>query len=160
MTVIKELDKEFRLPVHVLEKFIGYEANNNSKRIKSEHLNYFSIVVLLYYIGDFSKYSDVKRSLVNYIKEYIELIPPEKRSKSSEITHLILDIFTCPFITVIDKKEIFNIFKNGSPNQYDNLVECILDFQKKKNINYWFTKWKRFNLAKEFEYKKSQEVYS
>lgn len=160
LTVTKELDKDFRLPVPILEKFIGFETIGTEKQIKSNHLNYFSIVVLLYYLGDYSKYFDIKTALIAYIKTYILSIPCEKRSKSSEITHLILDLLTCPFITTIEKKEIFNIFKNGSPNEYDNIVEDILDFQKKNNINYWFTKWKRFNLAKEFEYKKSQEVYS
>lgn len=87
----------------------------------------------------------------------------EKRSKCSELTHLILDLLSCPYVTIYDKRRFFVIYKDSK--RYTNIkedfetVDKILIFQK-KYIKYWFTKWERFNLVKELEYKKSQEVYS
>lgn len=90
LTLIKELGKDFRLPINILEEFIGCEKIDDTKQIKYEHLNYFSITVLLYYLGDTLLYNDLKNMIINYTLSYIEKTPIEKRSKSSELTHLIL----------------------------------------------------------------------
>lgn len=161
LTVIRELGKEFRIPETILEKFIGYDKNE--KEIPNYHLNYFSIVVLLYYLGHSTKYKNIRFSLITYIENYIKSFPVEKRSKCSELTHLILDLLSCPYVTIYDKRRFFVIYKDSK--RYTNIkedfetVDKILIFQK-KYIKYWFTKWERFNLVKELEYKKSQEVYS
>jgi len=160
LTVIKELDKDFKLPVNTLEEFIGCENTNDGYNIKNVYLNYFSITVILYYLGGSERYVTLTEMIIKYTENYIKLIPAEKRSKSSELTHLILDLLVCPYIDEKDKKKLFNLFKGASNNELDSEVEKLLIFFKKYKINYWFTKWKRFNLAKEFEYKKSQEVYS
>lgn len=160
LTLIKELGKDFRLPINIIEEFIGCEKIDDTKQIKYEHLNYFSITVLLYYLGDTLLYNDLKNMIINYTLSYIEKTPIEKRSKSSELTHLILDLLVCPYIEEVDKKKLFNKFKGFSEGGLDKEVGKLLIFFKKYKINYWFTKWKRFNLAKELEYKKSQEVYS
>lgn len=157
LTVIRELDREFRIPEVRLENFIGFD--NDKNEIPDKHLNYFSIVVLLFYIGHSNKYPKIKVALNAYIESYIRSFPIEKRSKSSELTHLILDLLACPFIDDIFKIKIYSIYKNYSTTIEILSARKIVYFHK-KNIKYWFTKWERFNLAKELEYKKSQEVYS
>lgn len=157
LTVIRELDRDFRIPEVRLETFIGY--NNDKNEIPDKHLNYFSIVVLLFYIGHSKKYPQIKVALNAYIENYIKSFPIEKRSKSSELTHLILDLLACPFISDIFKIKIYSIYKNYSTKKEILSARKVIYFHK-KNIKYWFTKWERFNLAKELEYKKSQEVYS
>ncbi|SHF44966.1 hypothetical protein [Chryseobacterium takakiae] len=126
-------------------------------------MNYFSIVVILYYLGHSTKFNRVKTALKSYIKEYIKIFPVEKRNKSSELTHLILDLIACPYLDIKYKRKIFIIYKDSKTfteaKESINTLNKILDFQK-NNVKYWFTKWERFNLAKELEYKKSQEVYS
>ncbi len=157
LTVIRELDKEYRIPEVRLAKFIGYDYE--TKEIPECQLNYFSIVVLLYYIGYSKKYENIKLALFKYIEEYIKIVPIEKRGKSSELTHLLLDLLSCPYLEDIFKIKIYSIYKNFTSKK--ELIEArkVIYFNK-KNHKYWFTKWERFNLAKELEYKKSQEVYS
>lgn len=157
LTIIKELDRDFRIPEVRLETFIGFD--NNKNKIPDKHLNYFSIVVLLFYIGHSKKYPKIKVALNTYIKNYINSFPVEKRSKSSELTHLILDLLACPFIEDAIKLNMYSIYKNYSSVSELKISMKVVNFHK-KNIKYWFTKWERFNLAKELEYKKSQEVYS
>lgn len=157
LTVIRELDRDFRIPEVRLETFIGFD--NDKNEIPDKHLNYFSIVVLLFYIGHSKKYPKIKDALNNYIKNYIKSFPNEKRGKSSELTHLILDLLSCPFIDYAFKINLYSIYKNYSTVAELKTAKIVVDFHK-NNIKYWFTKWERFNLAKELEYKKSQEVYS
>jgi len=154
LTIIRELDKEFRIPEISLERFIGLKEN----RIEDGKLNYFSIVVLLFYIGHSKKYPKIRIALLDYIESYVMSFPVEKRGKSSELTLLILDLMTCPFIEDIYKIKMFSLYKNYSKKDLFKVRKII--YFHKKHINYWFTKWERFNLAKELEYKKSQEVYS
>lgn len=161
LTVIKELDREFRIPEAGLERFIGY--NNDQNKIPDNQLNYFSIMVLLFYIGHSKKYQKINNALQNYIENYISSFPIEKRGKSSELTHLIIDLIACPFFTKQNKRRFFAKYKgskivNDLKSDFENL-DRILNFQK-KHMRYGFTKWERFKLAKELEYKKSQEVYS
>lgn len=154
-TIIKELDKEFRVPEVTLAKFIGLNGN----AIPDKKLNYFSIVVLIFYLGHSKQYPIIKQALLEYIERYIASFPVEIRGKSSEVTHLILDLMACPFIEDRQKIKIFGIYKNYStPNQLLQARKVI--YFHKKHMKFWFTRWERFNLAKEFEYKKSQEVYS
>jgi len=157
LTVIRELDREFRIPEVRLAKFIGFDYEKNE--IPEKQLNYFSIVVLLFYIGHSKKYSKIKDALNIYIENYIKSFPIEKRGKSSELTHLILDLLACPFIEDESKIKLYSIYKGYSTISELEITTKVVHFHK-KNIKYWFTKWERFNLAKELEYKKSQEVYS
>lgn len=161
LTVVKELDREFRIPEVLLEKFIGFDHVNN--KIPDYRLNYFSIVVILFYLGHSTKYDKIKTALKSYIQEYIRSFPIEKRNKSSELTHLILDLIACPYLDIKYKRKIFIVYKDSKTfmeiKESIKALNKILDFQK-NNLKYWFTKWERFNLAKELEYKKSQEVYS
>ncbi|OVE55958.1 antiviral reverse transcriptase Drt3b [Chryseobacterium mucoviscidosis] len=161
LTVIKELDREFRIPEVLLERFIGFDQEKN--KIPDCRLNYFSIVVILFYLGHSTKFEKIKNALKSYIVEYIKSFPIEKRNKSSELTHLILDLIACPYLEIKYKRKIFIVYKDSKT--FKEVIESvrtlnkILDFQK-SYVKYWFTKWERFNLAKELEYKKSQEVYS
>lgn len=161
LTVVKDLDREFRIPEVLLERFIGFDHEQN--KIPDFRLNYFSIVVILFYLGHSTKFEKIKTALKNYIEEYIKSFPIEKRNKSSELTHLILDLIACPYLDIKYKRKIFIVYKESKT--FKEVIESvrtlnkILDFQK-NNLKYWFTKWERFNLAKELEYKKSQEVYS
>ena len=157
LTVLKELGKDFRIPEATLGKFLQWDDSNN--KIPDNKLNYFSIVVLLFYIGHSAKYPKVKEGLLNYINNYIISFPFEKRSKSSEMTHLILDLLACPFIEHSFKVNLLVEYKNDSSTEYQSEAEKLVYFHK-NHIKYWFTKWERFNLAKELDYKKSQEVYS
>jgi hypothetical protein len=118
--------------------------------------------VLFYYIGHSEKFIKVKKALINYTYNYIQGYPNEKRGKSSEMAHLMLDLFTCPFLSLRFKTKILSLYRDDK--NISQIKETINDSIKlsnfHKNHKYWFTKWEKFNLAKELENKKSQEVYS
>lgn len=160
LTVLRDLGKDYRLPEQLLAKFLNASSENNLFTLNK--LNYFSIVVAFFYIGHSQKYPFLKKGLINYTLRYISSFPIEKRGKSSEMTHLMLDLFACPFVDTKFKKKILVLYRGDSTRaeivKTINDVRAIIQFHKEHK--YWFTKWERFNLAKELENKKSQEVYS
>jgi hypothetical protein len=162
LTVLGDLGKEYRLPEHLLSKFLNAHIDLGQLTIKEGSLNYFSIVVSFFYIGHSKKYKELKIALIEYTYNYISSYPLEKRGKSSEIAHLILDLFACPFLDVKFKKKMLLLYKGNVTYHEvrDTIIEAekIIEFHKEHK--YWFTKWDRFNLSKELENKKSQEVYS
>ncbi|TXE11750.1 RNA-directed DNA polymerase [Seonamhaeicola algicola] len=164
LTLLRDLGKEYRLPEEILIKFLNASEENNSEKItiKNNTLNYFSIVVLFYYIGHSQKYKKVKEALIAYTFNYIREYPNEKRGKSSEMAHLILDLLACPYLEFRIKTKLLIYYRDD--NKFSQIKKTISDSKKlhkfHKNHKYWFTKWERFNLAKELENKKSQEVYS
>jgi len=164
LTLLRDLGKEYRLPEEILIKFLNASEVNNSEKItiKNNTLNYFSIVVLFYYIGYSQKYKKVKEALIAYTFKYIREYPNEKRGKSSEMAHLILDLLACPYLEFRIKTKLLIYYRDDK--KISQIKKTISDSKKllkfHKNHKYWFTKWERFNLAKELENKKSQEVYS
>lgn len=164
LTLLRDLGKEYRLPEEILMKFLNASQEKGVDKIiiNDNTLNYFSIVVLFYYIGYSEKFPLIKDALIDYTKKYIKDYPNEKRGKSSEIAHLMLDLFACPFLGLRIKAKILYLYRNGKnlADYNSALAETrkLIKFHKKHK--YWFTKWERFNLAKELENKKSQEVYS
>lgn len=160
ITVLRDLGKEHSLGEKLLAKFLT--AENNSYLFKSNTLNYFSIVVPIYYIGHSQKYNKLKKAILEYSLSYVKEWPIEKRGKSSEIVHLLLDMLACPYVDFEYKKKLLFLCRvTSSYNENKNLLnnaKLIIDFHK--HHKYWFTRWDRFDLAKELENKKSQEVYS
>lgn len=163
LTVLRDLGKEYRLPEEILIKYLNAKEESEEKIIiENNTLNYFSIVVLFFYIGYSEKFSKIKTALIDYTYNYIKEYPKEKRGKSSEMAHLMLDLFACPFLNLRIKTKILSLYRDDK--NISQIKETINDSIKlsnfHKNHKYWFTKWEKLNLAKELENKKSQEVYS
>ncbi|WP_047547408.1 antiviral reverse transcriptase Drt3b [Psychroserpens sp. Hel_I_66] len=163
-TLLRDIGKEYRLPEEILIKFLNVSQEKDLEKIiiNNNTLNYFSIVVLFYYIGHSQKYKKVKEALIAYTFNYIREYPNEKRGKSSEMAHLILDLLACPYLELRIKTKLLVHYREDK--NFSQIKKTISDSEKllkfHKNHKYWFTKWERFNLAKELENKKSQEVYS
>ena len=164
LTLLRDIGKEYRLPEEILIKFLNVSQEKDLEKIiiNNNTLNYFSIVVLFYYIGHSQKYKKVKEALIAYTFNYIREYPNEKRGKSSEMAHLILDLLACPYLELRIKTKLLVHYREDK--NFSQIKKTISDSEKllkfHKNHKYWFTKWERFNLAKELENKKSQEVYS
>lgn len=160
LTVLRDLGKNFRLNQALLAKFLN--ATEENYKIKEGTLNYFSIVVSIFYIAKSEKYPELKQELLNYTLNYITSYSIEKRGKSAEMAHLVLDLLACPFLDLKYKKKVLISYRNNLT--YNEKKGTIIDVEKINEFNmhqkYWFTKWDRFDLTKEFENKKSQEVYS
>ncbi|OQB30051.1 MAG: Reverse transcriptase (RNA-dependent DNA polymerase) [Bacteroidetes bacterium ADurb.Bin174] len=162
LIVLKELGRDFRLTEFLLCKYLN--VLNEKGEINSDfNFNYFTIVVVLYYIGNSTKFPDLKDKLLKWILKFIEDVPVEKRRKTSELTYLLLDLFSCPFINIAYKEKVLEAYRKGCPNfdlsQNNRDIQKIVNFTK-NNQMYWSTKWTKFNLEKELNSKKSLDVYS
>lgn len=162
LAAIKELGKNYRINPKVLINYLHKTEKDEDWELQEHSLDYFSIVNLLYYIGNASIYSGIKEKLISYIIQFFEKDAYELFPKSSEKVHLIMDIFTCPYLKKDTKKILYCKFRNAKSqreqNKRNNELEHILEFNKYQK--YWFTKWTSVNFRKELYNKKSQEVYA
>ncbi|EDO7683771.1 hypothetical protein GQ251_08390 [Campylobacter coli] len=115
----------------------------------SEEMNYFDIVVLLYYIENDPEFKKIKEK----IKEKILSKYKDFNNKNTELILLSMDIFACPFLDKNFKIEILEYCKIDKKN----IQNYIIKFSMKQK--FWFTKWKNVDILKELEEKKSYEVY-
>ncbi len=163
LSVLVDLGKNYRLNEDLLSKYLGLKPNDSeTQKIELGLLNYFSIVVLLYYMRNSTKYSTLRPQVQSYIAEYIKNTPLERRQKSSEIVHLVSDLLFCPYVDSSFKWRILCIFRGASSMQ--EFRDASIDISAIKDFvsvqKYMFTKWKNVDLSKEFDNKKSMEVYS
>ncbi|WP_072229607.1 antiviral reverse transcriptase Drt3b [Campylobacter coli] len=115
----------------------------------NEEMNYFDIVVLLYYIENNPEFKKIK----DKIKERILKKYEDFNDKNTELTLLSMDIFACPFL---DRKFKIKILECCKIEKKD-IQNYIINFSMKQK--FWFVKWKNINILKELEEKKSYEVY-
>ncbi len=147
LVLMRQLGKFYWLDEFSLCKYFGIVKSSEGINVEKD-LNYFSIVVLLFYIENKKRYDFLKEP----IEEYILQKYAQKNSIiniDSEITHMTLDLIVCPYVSEKLKDEILE--KSDVPK------EC-----RKKVISYcstWFTKWLGYNFAKELDAKVSQDVY-
>ena len=155
LIVLKELGKEYQLPEPVLCDYFNCVKNKiTSDFLFKNHLNCFSILVLFYYVGNDIQYQRIKEALLLYTTLKIENIDEAKRRRSAELTILLFDLLSCPYIVSAYKKNLLSLY-----GILDDAIQTdIIGFQK--NQKYWFTKWDKINLEKELNAKICQEVYS
>ena len=149
LIALKELGREYRIDEKVLCRHYGIDLKNKNC---ANHLNYFSIVVILFYIGNINRYSMTKNILKKYIINKIESIHFDNRIKNTEFILLFFDLIVCPYLDRNFKNKIFLLF--GIPMSSGRLKSNIINKQE-----FWFTKWKDFDFGKELDAKRSQEVY-
>lgn len=144
------LNKQLRSKYHFgnieLTKYLQRFAEDDS-------LNALSIIILLYYYGNESRYSSLKLKLVEKIKKKYKSESLDFKRKSAEFCILTLDLITCPYLTYQDKKEIVDLIGINEPEL--KLMQNHLRTQK-----YMFTKWTKIDITKELSAKISQEVYA
>ena len=113
-------------------------------------MNYFSIMVLLFYMKDKTRYNHLR----DFLKEHVQIRfiseLPKNLGKNTELVLLLFDILTCPYIGLDFKREILRINGVVDKPMQDNII---------KYRKHWFTKWNDFNFGKELDAKHSQEVY-
>jgi hypothetical protein len=155
LIVLRELGKNYRLNEHQLAKYFNcYDSNANKVEVRKEtQLNYFSIVVLLFYIKDIKIYSALKDELKAYILHYIGAVPVDKRKNSTETILLLMDLIVCPYLDDGYKTDLLQKF-----NVDISVIPDIIAFKNKQK--YWFVNWENFDLDKELNSKNSEEVYS
>jgi hypothetical protein len=123
----------------------------------TKQLTYFDIVSLLYYCKKHPIY-------INIVK-VIEKIAFDKLSnnlnllESSEQAHLLLDLLSCPYISICIRKELLKLFYSKSTiseSKDDALIEELVN---ELESTYWFVKWKELDLYKLLVRKELKSVY-
>lgn len=144
------INKQLRSKYH----FGNIELINHLQRFtEDDSLNALSIIILLYYYGNESRYSSLKLKLVEKIKKKYKSESLDFKRKSAEFCILTLDLITCPYLTYQNKKEIVDLIGINEPEL--KLMQNHLRTQK-----YMFTKWTKIDITKELSAKISQEVYA
>jgi hypothetical protein len=105
--------------------------------------------VLLFYIRDRSRYSGLRIAIEEAIISKFKKKSTTLRN-DTELTLLLLDSMTCPYLRTATKKEILKIY---------GIVDEALQESVIKKRKYWFTKWSDFDFGQELDAKRSQEVY-
>lgn len=113
-------------------------------------LNYFSTVILIFYIGDKIRYKQILDSVKECIMDCFVKTGKDDFGKHGELVLLLFDTISCPYIDRKFKQDLLRV----CGIQENTLKNKIIDCRK-----YWFTKWSNFKFAKEMEAKKSIEVY-
>ena len=70
----------------------------------------------------------------------------------SELTMLLLDTISCPYVSKKTKTHLLGLYDVDK-----NLHNDILDLKHKQQV--CFTTWNNFNFKKELDMKRGQEVY-
>lgn len=155
LIILRELGKNYRINQNQLAKYFNcFDKETGEIIIKKEKIiNYFSIVVLIFYMKDIKTYHKFKNELKKYILHFIKEIDIDKRKSSTETNLLIMDLLVCPYLEIDFKKDLLMLYSVP-----DALIPDVLNF--KKYQKYWFVKWERFDLSKELNSKNSEEVYS
>jgi hypothetical protein len=145
--LVLKLGKEYRLDNNILCNYFNIDQKVKSR----DHcLNYFSITVLLFYIGNKKRYRDIKDTLKEHIRCKFEKVQKNNRIKMTELTILLFDLLSCPFLEDDFKKELLEYYDITNVSEVNKIVA---------RKDYWFTKWDNFDFGKELEAKKSLEVY-
>lgn len=147
LIILKELGREYRIDQIVLSNY--FKINIEKKKCES-NLNYLSIVVLLFYIENKVMYNELKDILKIHIIEKLKEVRRENKGKTTELVLILFDLIVCPYLDIDYRKSLLDLY---GINEEKMKVDII---NKKK---YWFTKWSEFNLGKELEAKRSEEVY-
>lgn len=146
LVLLKELGRDYWLDKDALVEYLRWDIKEDCISINRE-LNYFEIIVVLFYIENKVRYSEIKDVLQGYILGKYHQMNRQEFEISTELTMLTLDLVTCPFVDEIFKGKILSFYNLSN-------IEDISKFKDR-----WFVKWKGFNFENELESKLGQEVY-
>jgi len=149
LLILSDLGKEYWLDQNALCSFFGIEIKTDGIFETNRSLNYLSITILLYYIRKKQRYDSLRSFIEIKILEKFNL-KQKVLNEDAELTLLLFDCISCPYISNKTKNDILQICGILE----NELRKLIINFRI-----FWFTKWKDFDLMKEFSAKKSQEVY-
>jgi len=148
LIALSELGSDYKLDADILRQYFCIDKDFNGKLSYAGDLNYFTITVLLFYIGNKKRYLSLKNFICSHITERFK--STNQNGIRSELVLLLFDIISCPYLDITYKRSILAL--NGVSNP--TLQDQIINYRK-----YWFTKWDNFNFGEELDAKHSQEVY-
>jgi len=112
LIALNQLGREYRLSPKILCSYFNIQFEENKITIVNE-LNYFCIMVLLFYIKDIEVYNPIKEELKKYIYKKLEDKKVFDWKNDTATVLLLLDILSCPFLNESikknDKKQVLDL---------------------------------------------------
>lgn len=147
LVLIRQLGKYYWLDETILINYFNINKSGKNFEFPST-LNYFSIISLLFYISDKTRYNSVRNGLLKHISNIYDMAK-DTLLDNAEMIHLTLDLISCPYITLSFKKTLLSRYGIDS-----KIVKNMILKNK-----FWFTKWSDFNFSKELDAKLGKNVY-
>lgn len=150
LIALGELGNKYWLTEDVLASYLGIKKIATSVFDSEVELNYFSIVVSLFYMKDKHRYNNLRYFVLEKALEKFTRVDPEFRLKSAELIFLLFDLLAYPYVDIMHiKLKILDLYDVDA-----NLQKGVINAR-----NTWFTTWTDFDFGKELDAKQSQEVY-
>lgn len=151
LIILSELGKEYWLTEDVLASYLGIDRKKDGTFTTDSDLNYFTIVVSLFYMKSKIRFNGLRLFIINKIVEKFENVDYSFRIKKSELILLLFDTLAYDYIDILPiKRKLLNLYEVNDAGIQDKIIAA------RKN---WFTKWSDFEFGKELDAKQSQEVY-
>lgn len=144
---LKTLNTEHSLSIEDVRKLINFTN-------KDDNLNYFQLVVGLYFIKNTPLLYSLKIELCNRAVKKIS--SSRNPLQDSELVHMIFDLFSCPYLTEHFKKGLFNKLmelrvlpeKVSNDLIYNELIH-----------NTWFVDWNEISIKRLLKKKQLRSPY-
>jgi len=161
LIALRELGREYRLDIKLLCKYFNIGTNDtDEKKFEISTLNYFSIIVLFFYIKDADRYKFLRYELMKHVTILFQTEGRDNIRKKAELVFLLMDMLTCPYIDDKTKTNKDDKYRYKKKLLSLSGVDSAHHIGIIENENFWFTKWTDFNFGSELESKRSQEVYA
>jgi len=150
LIALGELGNKYWLTEDVLTSYLGINKDETGFRCETD-LNYFTIVVSLFYMKDKVRYKNLRYFVLEKAVEKFESVNYDFRIKKAELILLLFDLIAYSYIDITSiKRKLLNLYK---------ITDAILQNEIINARSSWFTTWTDFDFGKELDAKQSQEVY-
>ena len=141
LIALKEISPNELLPSEKIVELTCSEIDNTSfSKETFKNYNYFDYVVVLYYVQNSTNHEKLKSFILDSILD--KFYSSKDVQKSSELTHLFLDIISCPFVEINYKRNLISIVHSkiiGSQPKASEISECYNFSNKKLGFVDWNT---------------------
>lgn len=145
----------------VMLRYVAGEYSVPSKMIEDilyqdKEVDYFKDICCLYVIDNNPEHFNLKRKISKKIETHF--YHKESILKSSEDSHLFLDVISCPFIDSYFRERIIEKIYKKYVDQ--NVTQAAVSNIANEALNYyWFVNWGQIDLLRAIEKKKLLSVY-
>ena len=150
LIVLKKMGSQYYMPQRVLN---GYLSNKEEEKPKLNDLNMLSVLLLLYYWGNSTKYDKERSQVLEQVKKKYESVTPTMRRQYTELVMLTVELSSCPFVEQKEKHELLKLMGVEDRNERLKIIHYL-------GRHGFCVRWIGLNVTKELGAKISQEVYS
>lgn len=150
LIALQELGKEYWLAEDILAHYLCIKKNEANVYTTNAELNYFTIIVSIFYMKDKVRYNELRSFIIEKLIEKFEQVDYKFRIQKAELTFLLFDTMVCPYIDIAVKRRILSLYEIKTNALQDQIMGL---------RDTWFTNWADFEFGKELDAKNSQEVY-